>query len=139
MLRRLTNFTIAVHDIQEGIDLYCKMFDLQLMRPISAPSQYGFRAAWLGNGSEDFIELLEPTDPNGALGRFLTSKGEGVYLVSFDVDDLAEAVRHVRANGGRITGILEGEEPGADTRVVWVHPATTKGVYIQLTRQDVGA
>ncbi len=61
-----------------------------------------------------------------------------MYLVSFDVSDLAEAVRHIRANGGRIAGIPEGEEPGSATNVVWVHPATTMGVYIQLQRPGHG-
>ena len=48
MLEKLNNLTVAVNDIQEGIDLYCKMFDQQLMEPISAPSEYGFRTAWAG-------------------------------------------------------------------------------------------
>ena len=134
MLEKLNNLTVAVNDIQEGIDLYCKMFDQQLMEPISAPSKYGFRTAWLGNGEDAFLELLEPTDPNSAVARFLKSHGEGVYLVSFNVENLEEAVKQVRANGGRITGLAEGEEVKPDTESVWVHPASTKGVLIGLQR-----
>lgn len=134
MLTKLTNFSIAVSDIQDAIDQYCKLFNLQQMRPTSSPSQYGFRTAWLGNGEDAFIELLEPTDENGAIARFLKARGEGVYLVAFDTEDLVAAVRHVRENGGRITGIPRDEEPTPETRVVWVHPATTKGVFIQLQR-----
>ena len=55
----------------------------------------------LGNGEDAFLELLEPTDPNSAVARFLKSHGEGVYLVSFNVENLEEAVKQVRANGGR--------------------------------------
>ena len=58
--------------------------------------------------------------------------------VSFDVPDLAAAVRHVRANGGRVTGVPEGEEPGPDSNVVWVHPTTTMSVFIQLQRPGHG-
>lgn len=134
MFKKLQNFAIAVHSIKEAADLYARMFGLQVMQPPGAPSQYGFRNAFLGNGREAFIELLEPTDPNGAVARFLKSKGEGVYLVSFEVDNLKEAVRHVRANGGRITGLPEGEEPGPETRTVWVHPASAKGVFVQLAK-----
>jgi methylmalonyl-CoA epimerase len=138
VLDKLTNFSIAVNSIDEAADHYAKLFGLEMMKPKSAPSQYGFRAAWLGNGRDAFIELLEPSDENSAIARFLKSRGQGVYLVSFDVSDLAEAVRHVRANGGRIAGIPEDEEPGSDTNVVWVHPATTMGVYIQLQRPGHG-
>ena len=138
MLNKLTNFSIAVNSIDEAAEVYGKLFGLEVMRPAGPPSQYGFRAAWLGNGRDAFIELLEPTDGEGAIARFLKSRGEGVYLVSFDVDDLAGAVRHVRANGGRITGLSADEDPGPDTQVVWVHPATTKGVFIQLQRPGAG-
>ena len=130
MLRKLASVCIAVNDVQEAVDLYCKMFDLQLMKPVYESREYGFRSAWVGNGQDAFIELLEPTDPSSAVGRFLESRGEGVYLVEFDVDDLGEAVSHVRANGGRVTGIPEGEDPGPETHGVWVHPATTRGVFI---------
>ena len=134
MLEKLTNFSIAVNSIDEAAELYGKMFGLELMRPAGPASAYGFKAAWLGNGTDEFIELLEPTDDNLGVARFLKSRGEGVYLVAFDVEDLAESVRQVRANGGRVAGVSEGEDPGPDTNVVWVHPATTKGVFIQLQR-----
>ena len=138
MLSKLTNFSIAVSSIDEAAELYAGMFGLRIMRPTGPESQYGFRAAWIGNGRDAFIELLEPTDPNGAIGRFLKSRGEGVYLVSFDVDDLAESVRHVRGKRRPRTGLPPDEDPGPDTNVVWVHPATTRGVFIQLQRPGAG-
>ena len=138
MLDKLTNFTIAVRSIDEAAEYYAKLFGVELTMPKLPPSRYGFRAAWMGNGRDAFIELLEPSDPDSAVARFLESRGQGVYMVSFDVPDLAEAVRHVRANGGRITGIPEDEEPGPDTNVVWVHPDTTMGVFMQLQRPGHG-
>ena len=134
MLDKLTNFSIAVNSIDEAADHYAKIFGLEMMIPKGEPSAFGFRAAWIGNGKEAFVELLEPSDDTGAMARFLKSKGQGVYLVAFDVPDLAEAVRHVRANGGRVMGVAEGEDVGPDTNVVWIHPATTMGVYVQLQR-----
>tara|TARA_Y100000294_G_scaffold132454_1_gene124953 strand:+ start:5790 stop:6206 length:417 start_codon:yes stop_codon:yes gene_type:complete len=134
MLDKLTNFSIAVNSIDEAADHYAKMFGLEMMIPKGEPSAFGFRAAWIGNGKDAFIELLEPSDETGAMARFLKSKGQGVYLVAFDVPDLVKAVRHVRANGGRVMGVPEGEDPSADTNVVWIHPATTMGVYVQLQR-----
>ena len=138
MLKKLTNFSIAVNSIEEAASLYSKLFGLQLMRPKSEPSALGFCTAWLGNGEDQFIELLEPSDPNSAVARFLKSRGEGVYLVSFDVPDLEGAIRDIRAKGGRITGLPDDQEPSSDTRVVWVHPASTKGVFIQLQRPGSG-
>ena len=131
-MRKLTNVAIAVKDIQEGIDHYCKVFGVQHMGPIGQPSPYGFRNAWLGDGEKAFIELLESVEPDSIVDRFIKRRGEGIYMVSFDVDNLTEAVRYVRANGGRVTGLPEGEDPKPDTKFVWVHPSTTKGAFIEM-------
>ena len=136
MLKQMTHVSVAVNDIHEGIDLYSKLFNIKLVRPIGEPSPYGFRAAWLGDESGAFIEILEPTEPDSAVARFLKARGEGLYLVGFGVENLASSVEHVRSQGGRITGIPEGEDPGPDARVAWVHPASTKGVLVELQNRS---
>lgn len=133
MIKQFGYCSIAVRNMQEGIDLYTSMFGLQVMQPPGNASQYGFRACRLGNGEDPFIELLEPTEENAAIARFLRSRGEGVYLVSLQVNDLKQAVRQVRSAGGIVTGLGHEEEPGPDTKVVWVHPSSTKGVFIELS------
>ena len=130
MLQKLSSVCIAVNNLQDGIDQYQKLFNLELMIPVSESKEFGFRNAWLGNGTDAFIEILEPTDPDNAISRFLKNKGEGIYLIEFDVDNVPEAASHIKANGGRLTGIPQGQEPSPETRNFWVHPASAKGVFI---------
>ena len=130
MLQKLSSVCIAVNNLQDGIDQYQKLFNLELMIPVSESKEFGYRNAWLGNGKDAFIEILEPTDPDNAIGRFLKNKGEGIYLIEFDTEDVPDAARRIKASGGRLTGIPQGQEPAPDTRNFWVHPASTKGVFI---------
>ena len=132
MLQKLSSVCIAVNNLQDGIDVYQKLFNLELMKPVSESKEFGFRNAWLGNGTDAFIEILEPTDPDNAIGRFLKTKGEGIYFIEFDTDNVPEAERHIKANGGRVTGIPEGQEPTSETQNFWVHPTSAKGVFIEL-------
>jgi methylmalonyl-CoA/ethylmalonyl-CoA epimerase len=130
MLEKLSSVCIAVNNLQDGIDQYQKLFNLELMIPVSESKEFGYRNAWLGNGKDAFIEILEPTDPDNAIGRFLKNKGEGIYLIEFDSGDVPDAASRIKASGGRVTGIPQGQEPGPETRNFWVHPASTKGVFI---------
>ena len=130
MLEKLSSVCIAVNNLQDGIDQYQKLFSLELMIPVSESKEFGYRNAWLGNGKDAFIEILEPTDPDNAIGRFLKNKGEGIYLIEFDSGDVPDAASRIKASGGRVTGIPQGQEPGPETRNFWVHPASTKGVFI---------
>jgi 4-hydroxyphenylpyruvate dioxygenase-like putative hemolysin len=119
-------FSLAVTSITEATELYTKMLGLEVIEPPEESVEFGFMASRLGIGKNSFLELLESTNETSAVARFIKSRGEGVYLISLAVDNLKDAVRQVRASGGRITGIDENEEPGPDTTMVWIHP-TTRG------------
>jgi LAO/AO transport system kinase len=76
------------------------------------------------------IELLEPTDPDSVVGRFLARRGEGLHHVALRVPDLAAAVARLRAAGARL---LNDPQTGAGGhRYVFVHPASTGGVLLEL-------
>ena len=138
MINKLSFVCIAVNNLQEATGRYIDLFGLKVMQPPNDSTRFGFRNTFLGNGKGPVVELLEPIDPDSAVAKFLKSRGEGVYLITFEVDDLREAVREVRAKGGRITGIDEDEEPGPTIDAVWVHPKSTHGVFIELLQKGFG-
>ncbi|MBI4337772.1 MAG: VOC family protein [Chloroflexi bacterium] len=136
MLKKLSFFSVAVRSHSQAIEDYRKLLGVEVMRPITPSPQYGFKSVYLGNGKDAFIELLEPTDPKSPVARFLERHGEGVYLVGFQVDDLPAAVQHVRAAGGVVTGLPEGREADASTKMVWVHPRSAHGAFIEMNRGE---
>ena len=76
------------------------------------------------------IELLEPTDPESVIGRFLAKRGEGLHHVALRVPDLNAAVERLRKAGARL--LNEPQSGAGGHRYVFVHPASTGGVLLEL-------
>jgi methylmalonyl-CoA epimerase len=76
------------------------------------------------------IELLEPTEADSAVGKFLDKRGEGLHHVAIKVPDLNVAVERLRASGARL---LNEPRAGAGGHLyVFVHPASAGGVLLEL-------
>jgi len=136
MWKNIKYFSVAVTNLEEGIKLYEDMFGLKQMRPIQE-ARWGFRNTMMGDGQTSFIEIIEPTDPNSALARFMKERsqaqnpnGEGVYILGVEVDDLEATVKNIRDKGGAVT--QEPESPD----VAWVHPLAMRYTFIELHRSS---
>jgi methylmalonyl-CoA epimerase len=80
------------------------------------------------------VELLEPTEPDSVIGRFLEKRGEGIHHVAFLVPDLAATVERLRQSGARL---LNEPRRGAGGHVyVFVHPASSGGVLVELIQEE---
>jgi methylmalonyl-CoA/ethylmalonyl-CoA epimerase len=80
---------------------------------------------------ETKIELLESTDPNGVIAKFIERKGEGLHHIAFDVTNIKAEMKRLQDEGF----VLLNEEPkhGADNKLVcFLHPKGTNGVLIEL-------
>jgi methylmalonyl-CoA epimerase len=76
------------------------------------------------------IELLEPTEPDSPVGRFLDKRGEGLHHVALKVPDLTAAVERLQSSGARL---LNQPRAGAGGHLyVFVHPASAGGVLLEL-------
>jgi len=83
---------------------------------------------------ESKIELLEATDPNSPINKFIEKRGEGVHHICFDVADIRKEMKRLKEEGF----ILLNEEPkkGADNKwVCFVHPKSSAGVLIELCQE----
>jgi methylmalonyl-CoA/ethylmalonyl-CoA epimerase len=75
--------------------------------------------------------LLESTDPEGPIGRFVAKRGEGIHHIAFAVDDIAEQLKQAEKEGVRLIDVnpRKGAE-GLD--IAFLHPGSTGGVLIEL-------
>ena len=81
--------------------------------------------------AETKIELLESTDENGVISRFLEKKGEGIHHIAFEVDDIEAEMNRLSSQGFTVLNPVPKE--GADNKlVVFLHPKSTNGVLIEL-------
>jgi methylmalonyl-CoA/ethylmalonyl-CoA epimerase len=126
MLGDVIELSVVVRDLDAAINRYTKLFGLTVHKR-GESKEFGFKNAILplGNGH---IELLQPTDPDKAIGKFLAKNGEGVYLVGFETKDIPGAVTHLKTQGARVDD-RRGE-------IAWVHPRDCHGVFVELRKRE---
>ena len=82
---------------------------------------------------ESRIELLEPTEPNSVIAKFIDKRGEGLHHVALKVPDLTATVQRLKSQGARL---LNDPRPGAGGHLyVFVHPSSTGGVLLELIQE----
>ena len=86
MLGDVIELSVVVKDLDEAAERFTKLFGLKVHHR-GESKEFGFKNAILPTGI-GHIELLQPTDPTKAVGRFLEKHGEGVYLVGFECKDV---------------------------------------------------
>jgi len=129
MLKRFTNVAIAVRDIEDTLRLYEDLFGLKASERQTI-ADVGIKTAMIPVG--DFsIELMEPLETEQVLRKFLDAKGEGIYRLAFEVEDMEAALRHLDEKQVPYNTVEMKLEAGT-TRVAFIHPRSTRGVMIEL-------
>jgi len=124
----LDHLGIAVRSIEGALGVYRALG--MAVGDVEEVAQERVRVAMLQVG-ESRIELLEATEPDSVIGRFLAKRGEGLHHVALRVPDLAAAVEGLRRAGVRL--VSETVQVGAGGhRYVFVHPASAGGVLLEL-------
>jgi methylmalonyl-CoA/ethylmalonyl-CoA epimerase len=80
------------------------------------------------------IELLEATNEDGPIAKFIAKKGEGIHHIAFDVDDIEAEIKRLKSEGFQV--LNDKPKKGADNKlVVFLHPKSTNGVLIELCQE----
>lgn len=120
---------IAVRDLRSSVELYEKVFGLKCYN-IEEVADQKVRTAFFLIGNTK-IELLESTDPEGPIGKFIEKRGEGIHHIAFAVNGIAEFLRHAEEKG--ISLIDKIPRKGAEELdIAFLHPRSTSGVLIEV-------
>jgi methylmalonyl-CoA/ethylmalonyl-CoA epimerase len=120
---------IAVTNLKDAINFYEKVLGLTCYNIEEVPDQK-VRTAFFMVGQTK-IELLESTDPEGPIGKFIAKKGEGIHHIAFSVEKIEEQLIHVADQG--ITLIDCKPRKGAEgLDIAFLHQKSTSGVLIEL-------
>jgi len=123
---------IAVLSIDKALEFYQQQLGLTVSARETVEHEKVHVAMLPAGGPR--IELLEPSDEDSVIGRFLAKRGEGLHHIAFRVPDLAASVATLKQNGARL---LNEPRRGAGGHLyVFVHPASTGGVLIELIQQE---
>ena len=120
---------IAVRSIAEAGRFYQETLGLTVGPPEALPDN-GVTVAFVAVGDTQ-IELLEPLGPDGPIGRFLASRGEGIHHIALAVPDITSALEAARQAGVRLVDATP-RRGAQGTRVAFLHPKDTHGVLIEL-------
>jgi methylmalonyl-CoA/ethylmalonyl-CoA epimerase len=126
---KVEHIGIAVKDLAQSMPLFEKLLNTPCYKTEAVASEQ-VTTAFFRQG-DNKIELLESTDPNGVIARFIEKKGEGIHHIAFEVEDIEAEMKRLQAEG--FTLLNETPKPGADNKLVcFLHPKGTNGVLIEL-------
>jgi len=125
----LAHIGIAVNKIDEALQIFEKTLGLKLEKTTTVEAQK-VKIAFLHAG-ETRIELLEPTDKESTVAKFLEKKGEGIQHIAFNVTNIENMLQQLKSKG--INLIDETPRKGAEGgKIAFLHPKSTKNVLIEL-------
>lgn len=129
---KIEHIGIAVKDFLKAIPLYEKLLGAPCYKTETVTSE-NVNTAFFRQG-ESKVELLESTDPDGVIARFIEKKGEGIHHIAFEVADIHAEMTRLRQEG--FTLLNETPKNGADNKLVcFVHPKDTGGVLVELCQE----
>ena len=128
MITKINHIGIAVNRIEDAARLYTEILGLSI-KYIEKIADQKIRTAIISVG-ESKIELIESTDPEGAIAKYIERRGEGMHHLALEVSNIEEALETLINKG--ITLIDEEPRNGVEnTRIAFLHPKGTK-VLIEL-------
>lgn len=120
---------IAVKNLDEAIPFYEKVFGLECYA-VEEVADQKVKTAFFKVGDTK-IELLEPTDEEGPIGKYIEKKGEGIHHMAFAVDGLDEKLKAAEEQGVKL--IDKQPRKGAEgLNIAFLHPKSTFGVLTEL-------
>ena len=128
-ISHIEHIGIAVRSLEEAIPFYENVLGLKCYN-IEEVKDQKVKTAFFMVGQTK-IELLESTDPEGPIGKFIANRGEGVHHMAFAVKDLESSLQEVESKGVRL--IDQQPRKGAEgLHIAFLHPKSTIGVLTEL-------
>ena len=128
-MQHIEHIGIAVKNLDFSNDLFTKLLGTAPYKQESVESE-GVMTSFFQMGQTK-IELLEATNPESPIAKFIEKKGEGIHHIAFEVADILAEMERLKSEGF----VLLNEVPkkGADNKLVcFLHPKGTNSVLVEL-------
>lgn len=133
MVNKIDHIGIAVKDLDKTLKFYEEILGIKAL-DTEVVEEQKVKVAFLPIG-ESKVELLESTDKDGPIAKFIESKGEGIQHMAYRVDNLEESLKKLKEQGIRL--IDEKPRYGAGgAKIAFLHPKSTFGVLIELCERE---
>jgi methylmalonyl-CoA/ethylmalonyl-CoA epimerase len=128
-MKIIDHIGIAVKDIEQSNLLFAKLLGKAHYKMEEVASE-GVKTSFFAV-DDSKIELLEATNPDSPIAKFIEKKGEGIHHIAFEVDDIVAEIKRLQQEG--FVALNETPKRGADNKLVcFLHPKGTNGVLVEL-------
>lgn len=127
-VKKIEHIGIAVNSLENAIPFYENLLGTKCYA-IEEVVDQKVKTAFFQVG-ETKIELLESTDPEGPIGKFIENKGEGFHHIAYAVENLNESLKELSENIRLID--KEGRKGAEGMQIGFLHPKSTGGVLTEL-------
>lgn len=132
MIKRIEHLGIAVENIDEARKIFETLLGQQAYKEEVVESEF-VKTLFFEVG-ESKIELLEATNPNSAIAKFLSKNKQGFHHVAFEVDDIDQELTRLQNEGFEL--IHQSPKDGADNkRIAFLHPKSSAGLLVELCQE----
>ncbi len=130
---KIDHVGIAVPDIEEALKFYEGILGIKATETEEVKEQK-VKVAFLPTGDSE-LELLQSTDPDGPIAKYIEKKGAGMQHLALKVDDIEAALAELKEAGIKL--IDEKPRYGAGgAKIAFLHPKATGGILLELCQRD---
>ncbi|MBK6839198.1 MAG: methylmalonyl-CoA epimerase [Bacteroidetes bacterium] len=132
MILRIEHLGIAVNNMENANRLFTSLLGTPNYKVETVESEMVSTSFF--KVGESKIELVEATNPESPIAKFIAKKGEGIHHVAFEVDDIRQMMQQLREQGFQL--LSDEPKKGADNKLIcFLHPKSTNGVLVELCQE----
>ncbi|GAA4449899.1 methylmalonyl-CoA epimerase [Rurimicrobium arvi] len=129
---RIEHIGIAVANLKDSIELYEQLLNTPCYKTEVVESEHVSTAFFRVGDSK--IELLEASDPESPIAKFIAKKGQGIHHIAYEVENIQAEMKRLEALGFELLNVSP--KKGADNKLVcFLHPKTSGGVLVELCQE----
>ena len=129
MVKKIEHIGIAVSSIEKSLPVYEALLGAKSYKVEVVESEF-VKTAFIQIG-ESKIELLEATNPESTIAKFLDKRGQGFHHIAFDVDNIKVEIDRLKEIGFELIHLSP--KSGADNKIIaFLHPKSTEGLLVEL-------
>lgn len=133
-VKHIDHIGIAVNEIASAGKFYTDILGLEI-KDIETVADQKVKVAFLPITDSE-VELLESTEPDGPVARYIESRGEGIQHIAFCVENIEEALEELKGKGVRLIDQTPRRGAGG-AKIAFIHPKETNGVLIEICERGV--
>ena len=128
-IKHIDHIGIAVKNIEQAGKFYTEILGLKI-QDIESVADQKVNVAFLPITDSE-VELLESTEPDGPVSKYIDARGEGVQHIAFRVENIGEALEELKSKGVRLIDQTPRNGAGG-ARIAFIHPKETNGVLVEI-------